>query len=163
MLKYTICFIRKRDKLLLLNRNKSPNMGMWNGVGGKIEQNESPQEGVIRETLEETGISLQEVKYAGDVTWDSNRGNAGMHVFIADLPKVIDLYTPITTREGVLEWKDIDWVLDKDNIGVVGNIKMYLPKILAGQYMLEHKFVYRDGKVLDYCTSPLSNNDVIKV
>ncbi len=38
MYKYTICFIRKGNKILLLNRNKKPNMGMWNGVGGKIRR-----------------------------------------------------------------------------------------------------------------------------
>ena len=65
MYKYTICFIRKSDKILLLNRNKKPNMGMWNGVGGKIEDNETPYEGIIRETLEETGIDLPSVTYKG--------------------------------------------------------------------------------------------------
>ena len=65
MYKYTICFIRKGNKILLLNRNKKPNMGMWNGVGGKIEDNETPYEGIIRETLEETGIDLPSVTYKG--------------------------------------------------------------------------------------------------
>lgn len=65
MYKYTICFIRKSDKILLLNRNKKPNMGMWNGVGGKIEENETPYEGIIRETFEETGIELSSVTYKG--------------------------------------------------------------------------------------------------
>lgn len=37
MLKYTLCLIRNDDQLLLLNRVKKPQMGMWNGVGGKIE------------------------------------------------------------------------------------------------------------------------------
>ena len=63
MYKYTICFIRKGNEILLLNRNKKPNMGMWNGVGGKIEENETPYKGIIRETLEETGIELPSVTY----------------------------------------------------------------------------------------------------
>ena len=40
-------------------------MGMWNGVGGKIEDNETPYEGIIRETFEETGIELSSVMYKG--------------------------------------------------------------------------------------------------
>ena len=40
-------------------------MGMWNGVGGKIEENETPYEGIIRETFEETGIELSSVTYKG--------------------------------------------------------------------------------------------------
>ena len=42
-------------------------MGMWNGVGGKIEENETPYEGIIRETFEETGIELSSVTYKGTV------------------------------------------------------------------------------------------------
>jgi 8-oxo-dGTP diphosphatase len=61
MLKYTICFIKRKDEILLLNRNKKPNMGLWNGVGGKIETGETPFEGIIRETWEETGLLLKEV------------------------------------------------------------------------------------------------------
>ena len=46
-------------------------MGMWNGVGGKIEDNETPYEGIIRETLEETGIDLPRVTYKGNVVFKS--------------------------------------------------------------------------------------------
>lgn len=67
MYKYTICFIRKGNNILLLNRNKKPTMGMWNGVGGKIEDNETPYEGIIREAFEETGIELQNVTYKGNI------------------------------------------------------------------------------------------------
>ena len=156
VLKYTICFIRKQNELLLLNRNKSPNMGMWNGVGGKIEQNESPYESVIRETFEETGIYLEEATFAGNVTWQSNAGNSGMYVFVANLPPNVHIDTPFHKEEGIIDWKDINWVLHSDNKGVVDNIKMYLPKILEGQYGLEHKFLYNNGKMLGYSTSVLN-------
>ncbi|MDT2194339.1 NUDIX domain-containing protein [Paenibacillus larvae] len=38
MITYNICFIRRGDQILLLNRQKSSWMGAWNGIGGKIEQ-----------------------------------------------------------------------------------------------------------------------------
>lgn len=135
-------------------------MGMWNGVGGKIEESESAIEGIIRETFEETGITLQEVIYAGDVTWQSNRGDAGMYVFIAELPKKEEVRTPINTCEGILEWKSIDWILDRNNKGVVDNIKIYLPKILEGHYGLEYKFVYKDGIIIEYNTLSIANYDI---
>ncbi|MCT6809298.1 MAG: NUDIX domain-containing protein, partial [Staphylococcus epidermidis] len=72
MLNYTICFIKKDKEILLLNRNKKPNMGMWNGVGGKIEGSESHLESIIRETYEETGIILNNPLYVGNVVWKSN-------------------------------------------------------------------------------------------
>ena len=58
MYRYTLCLIRKNDQWLLLNRQKQPAMGMWNGVGGKIEAGESPAESVTRETFEETGLTV---------------------------------------------------------------------------------------------------------
>lgn len=69
MYKYIICFIRKSDKILLLNRNKKLNMGMWNGVGGKIEENEMLYEGIIREMFEEMGIEFLSVMYKGIVVF----------------------------------------------------------------------------------------------
>ncbi|WP_062109882.1 NUDIX hydrolase [Bacillus niameyensis] len=150
MLKYTLCFIRKGNQLLLLNRKKNPNMGLWNGVGGKIERNETPIEGILRETLEETGISLSKVDHAGDVIWESSSGNSGMYVFIADLPVDVAVQTPIQTDEGILDWKEIDWVLDPQNKGVVDNIHIYLPNILEGQFGYEYKFIYEDWDMKEY-------------
>ncbi|MEI7026845.1 NUDIX hydrolase [Paenibacillus sp. y28] len=66
---YTICFIRRGSELLLLNRRKAPNMGLWNGVGGKLMQGESPLQGVLREVREETGLTLSQARFAGTVAW----------------------------------------------------------------------------------------------
>lgn len=160
MLKYTLCLIRKNNQLLLLNRNKEPNMGLWNGVGGKIEPNESPYEGAIREALEETGISLKELKFSGNAVWKSNRGNSGMYIFMAELKEEEILNTPCRVEEGVLDWKNIDWILNPENKGIVSNMKMYLPKILDGYQNLEHRFLYKDGLMLNYETSILSSEEL---
>lgn len=145
MINYTICFIKKENEILMLNRNKKPNMGMWNGVGGKIEKNESHFEGVIRETYEETGIHLNKPIYVGNVVWKSERGEGGMYVYFSELPKGVHIPTPISTIEGILEWKQIDWIIDKENIGVVENIHYYLPQFLEGKIGIEHQFIYKDG------------------
>ncbi|WJH35841.1 hypothetical protein N6H14_07935 [Paenibacillus sp. CC-CFT747] len=42
MFRYTICFIRRGNRILLLNRNAPAWMGAWNGVGGKLEPGEAP-------------------------------------------------------------------------------------------------------------------------
>jgi 8-oxo-dGTP diphosphatase len=155
MLKYTICFIKRNHEILLLNRNKKPNMGKWNGVGGKIEKFESPYDSIIRESMEETGIKLKEVIHCGNVTWKSNRGESGMYVFIAEIQEEEKIITPIKMNEGILDWKQIEWILSPDNSGVVDNIKIYLPEILNGNYGLEHKFIYENGVMIDYTTSIL--------
>lgn len=161
MYKYTICFIRKSDKILLLNRNKKPNMGMWNGVGGKIEDNE----GIIRETLEETGIDLPSVTYKGNVVFkskDESRGSEGMYVFLADLPDGVHMDTPLSTAEGLLEWKEMDWILNKDNRGVVSNLPKYLPIVLTEENKLEHIFTYDNGNIIHYTTSFLTDDNANK-
>lgn len=160
MLQYTICFIKKNQDLLLLNRRKAPTMGLWNGVGGKLEKNESPSECVIRETFEETGIELDHVTYAGNALFNSERGKSGMYIFIADFPERHVLSTPLDTIEGILDWKPIDWILDEDNQGVVGNLKKYLPELLRGNYYQEHQFVYENHCMQSYTRSPIVEDDV---
>jgi 8-oxo-dGTP diphosphatase len=157
MLKYTICFIKKDNEILLLNRNKKPNMGLWNGVGGKIEINESAYDGVIRETFEETGMTLEEVVFAGNVVWKSDNGESGMHVFLADFPKGSKISTPIKVEEGLLDWKKIDWIVDPDNRGVVSNISLFLPKMLKGELGFEHKFEYENNQIVAYSTSLIAS------
>ena len=49
-IKYTLCFIKRDNEFLMLNRIKAPNMGLWNGVGGKLELNEDKFQGIKRET-----------------------------------------------------------------------------------------------------------------
>lgn len=165
MYKYTICFIRQGDNILLLNRNKKPTMGMWNGVGGKIEDNETPYEGVIRETFEETGIKLPSVTYKGNVVFkskDEPPGSEGMYVFLTDLPDGVHLDTPLSTAEGLLEWKEIEWILNCDNRGVVSNLPKYLPIILTDDKKLEHIFTYDNRNIINYTTAFLTEDDANK-
>ena len=56
MFKYTLCFIIYQNQVLLLNRNKNPWMGRWNGVGGKINEGEDKFSAIKREIIEETQI-----------------------------------------------------------------------------------------------------------
>ncbi|WP_174616038.1 NUDIX hydrolase [Virgibacillus ihumii] len=69
MLQYAICFIKRGNKILMLNRQSPLWMGMWNGVGGKIEENESPAACIIREIKEETAIVTDDVEFKGNVCW----------------------------------------------------------------------------------------------
>ena len=64
----TLCYIEKNDKYLMLYRNKKENdlnEGKWIGVGGKFEERESPEECLVREVKEETGITVKDIKYLG--------------------------------------------------------------------------------------------------
>ncbi|MDE0583427.1 8-oxo-dGTP diphosphatase [Planococcus sp. A6] len=156
MLKYTLCLIRNGDKILLLNREKSPQMGMWNGVGEKIEPGETPLESAIRETFEETGIRLTDMLHAGNVLFTNESSRQGMYLFMADLPETQVLATPLGTREGILDWKSIDWILQKDNRGVAANLRAYLPSLLNGDLGLEHCIIYKNREIAEYTAAALS-------
>jgi len=164
MLKYTICFIQYGDELLLLNRLKSPNMGLWNGIGGKLEANETPLQSIIREIAEETGLIVEpdQVQPAGVVRWisshdDCNEAQSGMYVFYCNLQEEkLHIDTPVAVDEGILMWKSLSWVLHEHNAGIVDNIQHFLPVILQGNLQLEHIFTYNDqDELVAYRTKPL--------
>ena len=103
----TLCYIRNRQgQTLLLHRIKKENdlnRDKWIGVGGKFEDRESPEECLLREVQEETGLTLTHYRYRGIVTFVSDRWETEyMHLFTADG----FTGTLRECREGVLEWVD---------------------------------------------------------
>ena len=155
MVEFTICFLKKGDKILLLNRDKPQWMGAWNGVGGKIEHGETPLVGALREIKEETGIALQDIAYKGKITWTDGITNFGcMFAFIAELPESYPYVTPIKVAEGILDWKDLTWILHPQNVGIA-DLKYYLPKMLDESTNYEYIFTYKDSKLIDMTSIPL--------
>ena len=83
----TLCYIEKEDKYLMLHRVKKVNdinHDKWIGVGGKFEEGESPEECLLREVKEETGLTLKKFRFRGIVSFKSNEyENEYMHLFTA--------------------------------------------------------------------------------
>lgn len=100
----TLCYIEQNGCYLMLHRVKKEqdeNKDKWIGVGGKFETGESPEDCVLREVREETGLTLTDYKYRGIVTFVSDVWPCEyMHLFTATgfegQIKECD--------EGVLEW-----------------------------------------------------------
>jgi len=84
----TLCYIEKEDKYLMLHRVKKENdlnKDKWIGVGGKFEEGESPEECLLREVKEETGLTLTNYAFRGIITFVSDVwGCEYMHLFTAD-------------------------------------------------------------------------------
>lgn len=103
----TLCHIEKDGKYLMLHRVKKQNdlnHDKWVGIGGKFEDKESPEECVIREVKEETGLILNSYTYCGIVTFVSDVWETEyMHIYHSDdfsgILKECD--------EGNLEWVEI--------------------------------------------------------
>ena len=104
----TLCYIEKNDKYLMLYRNKKENdlnEGKWIGVGGKFEEKESPEECLVREVKEETGLTLTKYKLRCLVTFVSDKWETEhMYVFTASEfeGKLKEC------NEGTLQWIDKD-------------------------------------------------------
>ena len=146
MILSTLCYIEKDNQVLMLHRTKKsidPNRGKWIGVGGKLEPNESPDECIIREVYEETGLHIQPQL-------------RGILTFI--LPKWENELTFLYTsnnfegtlkecNEGQLQWIDRNKVLD---LNLWEGDKHFLPKLLESNDFFTMKLVYdKDDQLLE--------------
>ena len=87
MINTTLCYIERDGQYLMLHRVKKQNdlnHDKWIGVGGKFEPLESPEDCLLREVREETGLTLTRWRYRGIVTFVSGDQGEYMHLFTAD-------------------------------------------------------------------------------
>lgn len=101
----TLCYIENdRGEYLMLHRTKKKNdlnAGKWIGVGGKFEADETPEECLLREVYEETGLTLTGYRFRGIVTFLSDQWEGEyMHLFTADKYEG----TLCDCNEGELAW-----------------------------------------------------------
>jgi len=106
MINTTLCYVENEGKYLMLHRIKKENdinRDKWIGIGGKFEEKESPEDCILRECLEETGLTLYRPHYRGIVTFVSDRWNTElMHLFTCNQFSG----TLKECEEGCLEWID---------------------------------------------------------
>lgn len=141
----TLCYIERDGKYLMLHRTKKENdlnHDKWIGIGGKLEENESPEECLLREAYEETGLHLTSYRYCGIITFVSDRWEGEyMHLFSADgfegELRECD--------EGVLEWVDKDFV---HNLPQWEGDKLFLHELEAHVPFFSMKLVYEGEKLV---------------
>ena len=109
MFNTTLCYIKKDGAYLMIHRVKKQNdmnKDKWIGVGGKLENGESPFDCAKREIKEETGLTVDKLRYHGIITFVSDLyGTEYMHLFSAnEFEGEIDY----NCDEGTLEWVKIE-------------------------------------------------------
>lgn len=147
MILSTLCYIEKDGKYLMLHRTKKKNdisQDKWLGIGGKFEEGESPEECIVRETKEETGLILNSYKLRGIVTYVSTSWETEyMYVFTSnDFTGEL-----IECNEGDLQW------IEKDEVAKLNTWEgdhIFLEKIQKDDTFFTVKFKYDGDKLLDY-------------
>ena len=123
----TLCFLRNGNLVLLLRGSPKKRLwpGLYNGVGGHVEQGEDIQTAVIREVREETGLEIRDVRLRAVVHADAGDPTVGIlfFVFTADA----DAFEVHESEEGTLEWVPADHLPMGE---MVEDLPLLLPKVL---------------------------------
>ena len=118
------------------------NKDKWIGIGGKFEEGESPEDCVIREVREETGLTLNSWRYRGIVTFVSDEwGTEYMHLFTSDdfsgAPRECD--------EGVLEWIEKERLL---SLPIWEGDKIFLRLLDTDEPFFSLKLCYQGDRLI---------------
>ena len=152
----TLIYLERGDEYLMLHRTKKENdlnHDKWIGVGGKFEDGESPEDCALRETREETGLTLTRWRYRGLVTFVSDRYETEyMHLFTADRWEG----TETTCDEGDLAWMKKS---DFRNLPMWAGDRIFLDLLDRNTPFFSLKLVYR-GETL---TAAALNGKALKV
>lgn len=137
----TLCYLERDDKYLMLHRvskENDINKDKWIGVGGHLEDNESPEECIQREIREETGynIPLTDLIFRAVVTFVSDKGDYElMCLFTAKAPDC----DPSDCDEGVLEWVSKSKVFD---LNLWEGDKIFLKELMDNEDFFSMKLEY---------------------
>ena len=143
----TLCYVRRGEQTLMVHRvKKAQDMhhGKWNGLGGKLEPGESPEECARREIREESGLEVKELIWKGVLTFPgfSNEEDWYAFVFLAN----VEDGPLIDSPEGDLKWVDPEDLL-KLNLwegDLIFLSWLDRPGVFSG------KFDYKDGRLVDH-------------
>lgn len=143
----TLCYVMNENKTLMLHRVKKENdyhKGKWNGLGGKFEAGESPEECAKREILEESGLVVENPLLKGIITFPMFDNIKDWYVFVFTSDKFTGEL--IHSNEGNLEWIDNDKLTD---LNLWDGDKIFIPWLFQDRFF-SAKFNYEKGLFKDY-------------
>ena len=143
----TLCYIKQNNQTLMLHRIKKENdihKNKWNGLGGKLEPGESPEECVKREVFEESGLIIESPNLHGVITFPKFDGIDDWIVFV---------YTANNFEGNLIECDEgkLDWVSDDQllNLNLWEGDKIFIPWLTQDKFF-SAKFIYEKKKLIKY-------------
>ncbi len=156
MILATLCYIQHAGQTLMIHRIKRADdihLGKWNGLGGKFEPGESPEECVIREVREESGLELRQPRLCGLLIFPGFKGN-DWYVFVFTAHEFSGEL--MENEEGYLEWIPDERL---ESLPLWPSDHIFLPWIRGGKFF-SAKFVYAGDEMIDHAvTFPLTEPD----
>ncbi|MEJ2710761.1 MAG: 8-oxo-dGTP diphosphatase [Anaerolineales bacterium] len=143
----TLCYLRKNGQTLMLHRIKKENdmhAGKWNGLGGKLEPGETPEECAIREIQEESGLRAGNLTMKGLLTFPAFAAEEDWYTFVF----LVEAFEGelINSAEGELRWIDNNKLLDLE---LWEGDRIFLDWLERPEFF-SGKFVYEQGRFVDY-------------
>jgi len=149
----TLLFLVADGRVLLIHKRRGHGAGRINGPGGKLDAGETPLACAIRETLEETGVTVQDARLVAVMRFVELEGDDWLgYVFVAHR------YTgaPGATDEAVPEWFPLERLpLER----MWPDDRLWLPRVLAGE-TLRGDFLFRCGELIAWQLGPLASAGV---
>ena len=143
----TLCYVRRAGQTLMIHRTKKENdmhQGKWNGLGGKFEPGETPEECARREILEESGLLVGKLTLKGLLTFPGFANDEDWYAFVFVANEFEGEL--IDSPEGSLQWIDNAQLLDLD---LWEGDRIFL-KWLDQPGFFSGKFIYKDGQFVDH-------------
>lgn len=143
----TLCYVFNNNKVLMINRNKRKNdmhLGKWNGLGGKFEPGETPEECVIREVYEESGLLIKNPELKGFLTFPAFDDEEDWYVFVFTAREFSGKLKE--SEEGEIEWIEWDQVF---SLPLWEGDKYFL-EWLNQERIFSAKFIYKNSKYITH-------------
>lgn len=143
----TLVYLHRGGKTLMLHRIKKEqdyHEGKWNGLGGKLDPGETPEECAIREVKEESGLDLVDPRLRGIITFPMFDGVDDWYVYAftgTDFSGSL-----IDSPEGELAWIDDENLLD---LNLWEGDTVFLPWVFGDRFF-SAKFVYENKQLVDH-------------
>ena len=147
----TLCYIETNDSYLMLHRIKKEhdiNKDKWVGVGGKFEEGETPEECLLREVKEETGLTLTSYRLRGCITFISDEwGSEYMFLYTADAYEG-ELRTDDmqSCEEGELTWVP---KAEIENLNIWEGDKIFFRLLETEERFFSLKLRYQGDKLME--------------